>query len=183
MLHGIESDIVVDASVERLAVGERSLAKTHIEALGGGGRKPAIIRDCGHPSKDFIKRSQDKEIKYAMRTRKKLNPRIRPYEKRRRKEARALGEREPRGGALNGRLVGMLITDDSFAGNHLYRELASETRRRAATARTNREAARKAYLRKPRFHLWRLNSTANNMYFCTIPNDPRNPAVLEIWRW
>jgi hypothetical protein len=55
-------------------------------------------------------------------------------------------------GALNGRLAGTLITDDSFAGNHLYRELASETRRRAATARPNRETARKAYLKKPRFH-------------------------------
>jgi hypothetical protein len=57
---------------------DRSLAKTHIEALGGvgpdfGGRKPAIIRDCGHPSKDFIKRSQDKEIKYVMRARKRFN--------------------------------------------------------------------------------------------------------------
>jgi hypothetical protein len=53
-------------ALERLAVDERSLAKTHIEAPGGvgpgfGGRKPVIIRDREHPSKDFIKRSQDKE--------------------------------------------------------------------------------------------------------------------------
>jgi hypothetical protein len=55
-------------------------------------------------------------------------------------------------GALNGRLIGMLITDDSFAGNHLYRELASETRRRVAPVSPNREVTKKTYLKKPHFH-------------------------------
>jgi hypothetical protein len=54
--------------------------------------------------------------------------------------------------ALKGRLIGMPTTDDSFARNHLYRKLASETRRRAAPARPNREVARKEHLRKPHFH-------------------------------
>jgi hypothetical protein len=68
------------------------------------------------------------------------------------KEARTPGEREPRGWAPKDRLIGMLITDDSFARNYLYRELVPETRWRAAAARPNREASRKAYLRKPHFH-------------------------------
>jgi hypothetical protein len=66
----------VDANIERLTIDERSLAKTHIEGLGGmgtdfGGRKPVIICDRGYPSKDFIKYLQGREIKYVMRVRKK----------------------------------------------------------------------------------------------------------------
>jgi hypothetical protein len=53
-------------------------------------------------------------------------------------------------GALKDRLIGMLITDDGFARDCLYRELASETRRRRG--RTNREVTRKTYLKKPHFH-------------------------------
>jgi hypothetical protein len=61
-------DVIVDASVERLAVGGRSLANTHVEALGGvgpdgGGRKPIVICDWRCPSEDFIKCLRDKERK------------------------------------------------------------------------------------------------------------------------
>jgi hypothetical protein len=81
LLYDIENDIVVDASIERLTVDERSLAKAHIEALGGmrlSGveRKVIVIFDRGYPSKDFIKYLQDKEIKYVMRVQKRFNPRI-----------------------------------------------------------------------------------------------------------
>jgi hypothetical protein len=78
ILYDIENDIIVDANSERLTVDERSLAKTHIEALGGmgldgGGRKPVIICGRGYPSKDFIKCQQDREIKYVMRVQKRFN--------------------------------------------------------------------------------------------------------------
>jgi hypothetical protein len=48
ILYDIENDIIVDATIEGLTVDERSLAKTHIEALGGrgldfGGRKPVVM--------------------------------------------------------------------------------------------------------------------------------------------
>jgi hypothetical protein len=55
-------------------------------------------------------------------------------------------------GVLKDRLIGILITDDSFARNYLYRELVSEIRRRVAPVRPNREAARKEYLKKPHFY-------------------------------
>jgi hypothetical protein len=81
LLYDIENDIIVDASIERLTIDERSLAKTHIEALGGmgfsgGERKPIVICDRGYPSKDFIKYLQDKEIKYVMRVQRRFNPRM-----------------------------------------------------------------------------------------------------------
>ncbi|MDR0377932.1 MAG: hypothetical protein LBH70_09080, partial [Spirochaetaceae bacterium] len=53
---------------------------------------------------------------------------------------------------LKDRLIGMLITDDGFARDYLYRELVSEIRRRVAPVRPNREATRKTYLKKPHFH-------------------------------
>jgi hypothetical protein len=55
-------------------------------------------------------------------------------------------------GVLKDRLVGILITDDRLARKYLYRELASEIRRRVAPVRPNREVARKENLRKPHFH-------------------------------
>ena len=81
LLYDITNDIIVDASIERLTVDERSLAKAHLEALGGmrlggGERKAVVIFDRGYPSKDFIKYLQDKEIKYVMRIQRRFNPRI-----------------------------------------------------------------------------------------------------------
>jgi hypothetical protein len=55
-------------------------------------------------------------------------------------------------GVLNGRLVGILITDDSLARKCLYRELVSEIRWRIVPVRPNREVWRKGYLKKPHFH-------------------------------
>jgi hypothetical protein len=55
-------------------------------------------------------------------------------------------------GVLKDRLIGMLITDDGFAWDYLYRELVSEIRRRVVPVRPNREVAGKEYLRKPHFH-------------------------------
>jgi hypothetical protein len=71
----------VDAGIEPITVDERSLAKGHLEALGGmgldlGERKPIGISERGYPSKDFVKYLQDKEIKYVMRVQKRFNPRI-----------------------------------------------------------------------------------------------------------
>jgi hypothetical protein len=37
IVYDIENDIIVDATIERLTVDERSLTKTHIEAVGGMG--------------------------------------------------------------------------------------------------------------------------------------------------
>jgi hypothetical protein len=79
--YNMENDIIADASIERLTVDERSLAKTYIEAFAGmepsgGVRKAIVIYDRGHPSKEFIKYLQDKEIKYVMRVRKRFNPHI-----------------------------------------------------------------------------------------------------------
>jgi hypothetical protein len=81
VLYDIENDIIVDARIEPLTADERSLAKEHLEALGGmgldlGERKPIVICDRGYPSKDFVKYLQDKEIKYVMRAQKGFNPRI-----------------------------------------------------------------------------------------------------------
>ncbi|MDR2433427.1 MAG: transposase, partial [Treponema sp.] len=81
VLYDIENDIIVDARIEPLTVDERSLAKEHLEALGGMGpdlreRKPIVICDRGYPSKDFVTYLQDKEIKYVMRVQKRFNPRI-----------------------------------------------------------------------------------------------------------
>jgi hypothetical protein len=81
MLRDIENDVIVDASVEPLTAGERSLAKGRLEALGGmgldlKGREPIITCDRGYPSKDFVKRSQDNEIKRVTRARKRLDPRV-----------------------------------------------------------------------------------------------------------
>jgi hypothetical protein len=55
-------------------------------------------------------------------------------------------------GVLKDRLIGMLITDDSFAWKYLYQELVSEIRRRVVAVRPNREVVGKEYLRKPHFH-------------------------------
>ncbi|MDR1956346.1 MAG: transposase, partial [Treponema sp.] len=81
LLYDIENDIIVDASIERLAVDERRLVKEHLEALTGRGldfgeRKIIIIFDRGYPPKDFIKYLQDKEIRYVMRVQKGFNSRI-----------------------------------------------------------------------------------------------------------
>jgi hypothetical protein len=59
----------------------RSLAKAHIEAfagvgLSGGARKAIAICDRGHPSKEFIKRLRDREIKHVMRVRRRFSPHI-----------------------------------------------------------------------------------------------------------
>jgi hypothetical protein len=50
-------------------------------------------------------------------------------------------------GVLKDRLIGMLITDDSFARDYLYRELVSEIRWRVVPVRPNREVAGKTYLK------------------------------------
>ncbi|MDR0760595.1 MAG: IS4 family transposase [Treponema sp.] len=81
LLYDIANDIIVDARIEPLTVDERSLAKAHLEALGGmglngGKRQVIVICDHGYPSKDFIKYLQDKEIKYVMRVQRRFNPRI-----------------------------------------------------------------------------------------------------------
>jgi hypothetical protein len=81
LLYDIENDIIADAKIEPLGVDERSLAKAHLEALGGmglghGERQMIVIFDRGYPSKDFIKYLQDKGIKYVMRVRRGFNPRI-----------------------------------------------------------------------------------------------------------
>jgi hypothetical protein len=57
MLYDIENDIIMDAALEPLTAGERTLAKGHIERLVGmefGRRKPLVILDRGYPSKDLI---------------------------------------------------------------------------------------------------------------------------------
>jgi hypothetical protein len=82
LLYDIENDIIVDAKLEKLAVDERSLAKAPVEALSSAmagnfkKRKIIVIFDRGYPSRDFIKYLQDKEIKYAMRARKRFNSRM-----------------------------------------------------------------------------------------------------------
>jgi hypothetical protein len=55
-------------------------------------------------------------------------------------------------GVLKDRLIGMLIADELFTRKYLYRELASEIKRRIIPIRPNREVSRKEYLKKPHFH-------------------------------
>ncbi|MDR0685408.1 MAG: transposase [Spirochaetaceae bacterium] len=81
LLYDIENDIIADAKIEPLTVDERSLAKNDLEALAElgqsfGKRKVIVVFDRGHPSKDFIKYLQDKEITYVMRGQKGFNARI-----------------------------------------------------------------------------------------------------------
>jgi hypothetical protein len=81
VLYDIENDIIVDAKLEPLTVGERSLAKGHIEALEESGLplgnlKPLVIFDRGYPSKDLVKYLQDKEVRYVMRAQRGFNSRI-----------------------------------------------------------------------------------------------------------
>ncbi|MDR2447691.1 MAG: hypothetical protein LBD58_10490 [Treponema sp.] len=78
LLYDVESDIIVDAKIEPLAASGRSLAKERLEALDGmgldfGERKPTIIFERGHPSKNFIKYFQYKEIECIIQVRKKFN--------------------------------------------------------------------------------------------------------------
>jgi hypothetical protein len=55
-------------------------------------------------------------------------------------------------GVLKDRLIGILIADDRFVRNRLYREPVGEMRRRIVPIRPNREIPRKEYLKKPHFH-------------------------------
>jgi hypothetical protein len=55
-------------------------------------------------------------------------------------------------GVLKDRLIGILIADDRLVRKYLYRELASDIRRRVVPVRPNREVPRKEYLKKPHFH-------------------------------
>ena len=78
-----------------------------------------------------------------------------------RKVAKAVGNREGKYeyrtkvnhavGVLKDRLIGILIADDRFVRNHLYRERVGEIKRRVVPVRPNREVPRKDYLRKPHF--------------------------------
>jgi hypothetical protein len=81
LLYDIENGIIVDAKIEPLSVDERSLERERIKALADMGldfweRKPTIISDRGHPSKDLIKRLQGKGIKHVMRVQRGFNSRM-----------------------------------------------------------------------------------------------------------
>jgi hypothetical protein len=132
----------VDAVIESLTEDERRLAKGRLKALSSmgldfEGRKPMIICDRGCPSKDFIKYQQDNEIKYVMRVQRRFN---------------AVG-------VLKDRLIGMLITDDSFARDYVFQELVLGIRRRVVPVRPNREVKRKTYLKKSRISITTTNRT------------------------
>jgi hypothetical protein len=55
-------------------------------------------------------------------------------------------------GVLKYLLIGILVAENSLARRRLYRELVSEIKRRIVPIRTNRQVARKEYLKKPHFH-------------------------------
>jgi hypothetical protein len=81
LLYDIESDVIVDAKLEPLAVDERTLAEGRIEASGElglhiGSRKPLVIFDRGYPSKDLVDHLQDEEIRCVMRVQRGFDFRI-----------------------------------------------------------------------------------------------------------
>ncbi|MDR2445678.1 MAG: hypothetical protein LBD58_00065, partial [Treponema sp.] len=55
-------------------------------------------------------------------------------------------------GVSKDRPIGPLTTDERLARKRLCRELALEMRWRIAPVRSNREASRKEYVKKPHFH-------------------------------
>jgi hypothetical protein len=55
-------------------------------------------------------------------------------------------------GVMKDRLIGILIADDRFVRNYLYRKLVTEIKGRIVPVRPNREVRRKEYLKKPHFH-------------------------------
>jgi len=71
------SEVVIDAKISSLKVGERESAKEHIEYLSQHAQgKELIIFDRGYPGKELISILFDKKIKFLMRLQKSFNAEI-----------------------------------------------------------------------------------------------------------
>ncbi len=66
---------MIDAQMDSYAVGERALAKQHLEVFESYKRKKdLIIFDRGYPSKELIAMLSEKKIKFLMRVPKSFSP-------------------------------------------------------------------------------------------------------------
>jgi hypothetical protein len=75
ILYDVMNDIVIDASLEPMAVDERTIAIKHIEKLGriAPNDKNLIIFDRGYPSFELIELLESLGFAYVMRARRKFN--------------------------------------------------------------------------------------------------------------
>jgi hypothetical protein len=127
LLYDIENDIIAEARIEPLAVDERSLADNIRQDFYAMMTVSNMLSSALREANEKIQREAGKNIRIP-------------------------GQCEPRGGVLKDRLIGILIAEDRFVRNQLYRELVREIRRRVVPVRPNREVPRKDYYKKPHFH-------------------------------
>ena len=66
--------MIIDAQMDSFAVGERVLAKRHLEVFEAYRRKKdLIIFDRGYPSKELIAMLSEKKMKFLMRVQKSFS--------------------------------------------------------------------------------------------------------------
>jgi hypothetical protein len=75
ILYDVLNDTVADALITPMSADERTLAKAHIETLGGyaHGEKKLAILDRGYPSFGLIEKFESEGLHYLMRVRDKFN--------------------------------------------------------------------------------------------------------------